>query len=192
MRMRWLFIAPRFENWSENWLENSSEPKAASVAPSDDPQILTSGEIRTAMAKLTAPTRADYRWFTPITTRWSDNDIYGHVNNVIYYSYFDSVANRYLIEEGGLDIHTGDTVGLVVNSGCSYHAPIAYPQPLEGGLRVDRLGNSSVQYGLAIFVSAESQACANGTFTHVFVNRQSNRPVPIPPRIREALASVQV
>ena len=143
------------------------------------------------MAKAHPPSRGDYRWFTPITTRWSDNDIYGHVNNVVYYSYFDSVANRYLIEAGGLDIHTGGTVGLVVNSGCDYHAPIAYPQNLDGGLRVDRLGNSSVTYGIAIFAEDSDEACANGTFTHVFVDRVSNRPVPIPGGIRRALAVLQ-
>lgn len=142
------------------------------------------------MAKTAAPVRADYAWFTPITTRWSDNDIYGHVNNVVYYSYFDSIANRYLIELGGLDIQTGDTVGLVVNSGCDYHAPIAYPQNLEGALRVDRLGNSSVQYGIAIFSADDTLACANGTFTHVFVDRASNRPVSIPPALRAALGAI--
>ncbi len=142
------------------------------------------------MAKAQAPARADYHWFTPITTRWSDNDIYGHVNNVVYYSYFDSIANRYLIEVGGLDIHDGGTVGLVVNSSCDYFAPIAYPQALEGGLRVDRLGTSSVQYGIAIFVAEEEVACANGTFTHVFVDRDSNRPVPIPQQMRDALTAI--
>ena len=144
------------------------------------------------MAKPDIPGRAAHRWFTPITTRWSDNDIYGHVNNVIYYSYFDSIANRYLIEEGGLNIHDGTTVGLVVNSSCNYHAPIEYPQALEGGLRIDRLGNSSVQYGIAIFVAGEDVACANGTFTHVFVDRESNRPVPIPDQMRQALAAIAV
>ena len=142
------------------------------------------------MARTTAPRRSDYHWFTPITTRWSDNDIYGHVNNVIYYSYFDSVANRYLIDAGGLDIHDGETVGLVVNSSCDYHAPLAYPQTLEGALRVDRLGNSSVQYGIAIFAEGAASASANGTFTHVFVNRQNNRPVAIPGRMRTALETI--
>jgi acyl-CoA thioester hydrolase len=144
------------------------------------------------MAKAQAPSRGEYHWFTPITTRWSDNDIYGHVNNVVYYSYFDSVANRYLIEAAGLDIHAGETVGLVVNSGCDYYAPIAYPQALEGALRVDRLGNSSVTYGIAIFVAGEAVACANGTFTHVFVNRVSNRPVAMPELMRAALAAIAV
>lgn len=144
------------------------------------------------MAKADAPTLKDYSWFMPITTRWSDNDVYGHVNNVIYYSYFDSVANRYLIDEGGLDIHDGDTVGLVVNSGCDYYTPVAYPEALRGGLRVDRLGNSSVQYGIGIFREGADQACASGTFTHVFVNKVSSRPVSIPPRMREALAAIAV
>lgn len=142
------------------------------------------------MARAQAPARKDYSWFTAITTRWSDNDIYGHVNNVIYYSYFDSVANRYLIDKGGLDIHHGETVGLVVNSGCDYYSPVAYPEPLEGALRVDRLGNSSVQYGIGIFREGDDQACANGTFTHVFVDRGSSKPVPIPPRLREALLAI--
>jgi acyl-CoA thioester hydrolase len=144
------------------------------------------------MPKAEAPSRKDYPWFTAITTRWSDNDIYGHVNNVIYYSYFDSVANRYLIDEGGLDIHDGDTVGLVVNSACDYYTPVAYPEALQGALRVDRLGNSSVQYGIGIFREGDDQACANGTFTHVFVNRATGRPVPIPPAMREALAAIAV
>jgi acyl-CoA thioester hydrolase len=142
------------------------------------------------MAKPSAPSRDHYHWFTPITTRWSDNDIYGHVNNVIYYSYFDSVANRYLIEVGRLDIHEGASVGLVVNSSCDYHAPVAYPDALEGALRVDRLGNSSVQYGIGIFAEGSGEACANGSFTHVFVDRVSNRPVPIPEPMRSALEAI--
>lgn len=133
------------------------------------------------------PVRRDYRVFYPLTTRWSDNDIYGHVNNVVYYAYFDSVANRYLIEEGGLDITDGAIVGYVVNSGCEYHAPISYPEAIEAGLRVDRLGNSSVQYGIAIFRQGEDSACAHGHFVHVFVERARNRSVPIPAPLRAAL-----
>ena len=139
------------------------------------------------MSKPELPTRADYRVFYPIGTRWSDNDIYGHVNNVTYYSYFDTAANRYLIEEGGLDISDGRIVGYVVNSGCQYHAPITYPEPVEAGLRVDRLGTSSVQYGLAIFRQGIEQAAAHGHFVHVFVDRAADRSVPIPDPLRQAL-----
>lgn len=131
--------------------------------------------------------RGDYRHFQPITTRWHDNDIYGHVNNVTYYSYFDSAVNAYLIAEGGLDIHEGEVVGFVVSSSCDYFASIAFPDVIEVGLRVARLGNSSVQYELAIFRAGEPQACAAGRFVHVFVERSSNRPVTIPATLRRAL-----
>lgn len=136
------------------------------------------------------PQRDDYRVFYPITTRWSDNDIYGHVNNVVYYAYFDSVANRFLIDEGGLDIDDGSIVGYVVNSGCDYLSPVAYPDALEGGLRVDRLGNSSVQYGIGIFKAGEDSPSACGHFVHVFVDRATNQPVPIPRAIRTALEGI--
>jgi acyl-CoA thioester hydrolase len=134
------------------------------------------------------PHRSEYKVFYPISTRWSDNDTYGHINNVVYYSYFDSVANRYLIEEGGLDINDGKIVGYVVQSGCDYHAPASYPEAIEGGLRVDRLGNSSVQYGIAIFRQGEDEALAHGHFVHVFVDRAANKSVPIPQELRAALA----
>ena len=132
--------------------------------------------------------RGDYRHFQPITTRWHDNDIYGHVNNVVYYSYFDSAVNTYLIESGGLDIHAGEVVGFVVSSSCDYFASITFPECIEIGLRVGKLGNSSVQYELAIFKLGEEQACAAGRFVHVFVDRESNRPVGIPESLRAALA----
>jgi acyl-CoA thioester hydrolase len=135
-------------------------------------------------------TRRDYFYFCPITTRWSDNDIYGHINNVTYYSYFDSVANRFLIERGDLDIHAGNMIGLVVSSGCNYHAALAYPDRLEGGMRVNRLGNSSVEYGLAAFREGDDRAAAEGHFTHVFVDRDSRRPVAIPDAIRKALQTL--
>lgn len=131
--------------------------------------------------------RADYRHFQPITTRWHDNDLYGHVNNVVYYSYFDSAVNAYLIESGGLDIHNGEVVGFVVSSSCDYFASIAFPDQIEVGLRVGRLGNSSVQYELAIFKRGEDEASAAGRFVHVFVERATNRPTPIPGRLRAAL-----
>ena len=144
------------------------------------------------MSKTARPTRADYKVFYPITTRRSDNDIYGHVNNVTYYSYFDTVANRYLIEEAGLDISDGSIVGFVVNSGCEYHAPITYPESIAAGLRVDRLGNSSVQYGIAIFREGEQEAAAHGHFVHVFVERAENRSVAIPANLRAALERLAV
>jgi acyl-CoA thioester hydrolase len=136
--------------------------------------------------------RADYRLFQPVTTRWHDNDLYGHVNNVVYYSYFDSAVNSFLIERGGLDIHDGQVVGFVVSSSCDYFASIAFPERIEVGLRVARLGNSSVQYELAIFKAGEDEACAAGRFVHVFVDRQSNRPVAIPDALRLALETLLV
>lgn len=144
------------------------------------------------MAEQPQHPRADYRHFQPITTRWHDNDIYGHVNNVVYYSYFDSAVNAYLIERGGLDIHDGEVVGFVVSSSCDYFASIAFPDLLEVGLRVGKLGNSSVQYELAIFKAGEAQACAAGRFVHVFVYRASNRPTPIPAGLRQALEALLV
>lgn len=135
----------------------------------------------------TQPSRGDYRHFQIIGTRWHDNDLYGHVNNVVYYSFFDSAVNSWLIEEGGLDIHDGPVAGYVVSSGCDYFASIAFPERIEVGLVVGKLGNSSVQYDLAIFKSGEDSACAAGRFVHVFVDRRNNRPVPIPESLRMAL-----
>ncbi len=137
-----------------------------------------------------AETADRYRYFVPITTRWMDNDVYGHINNVTYYSYFDTVANHYLIHEGGLDILTSPVIGLVVESRCSYRAPLAYPDRLRAGLRVDKLGNRSVTYGIGIFKEGEEQASAHGYFVHVFVDRQSRKPVAIPERLRKALARI--
>jgi acyl-CoA thioester hydrolase len=136
--------------------------------------------------------RSDYLHFQGIATRWHDNDVYGHVNNVVYYSYFDSVVNTYLIESGGLDIHSGDVVGYVVSSSCDYFSAIAFPESIEVGLRISKLGNSSVTYELAIFKAGIDNACAAGRFVHVFVNRESNRPQAIPARLREAMTRLVV
>ncbi|KWV85619.1 acyl-CoA thioesterase [Pseudomonas sp. PA-7-1E] len=138
------------------------------------------------------PVRDDYRHFQPITTRWHDNDAYGHVNNVTYYSFFDTAVNTYLIEQGGLDIHDGEVVGFVVSSACDYFASIAFPECIEVGLRVGKLGNSSVQYELAVFKAGEQEARAAGRFVHVFVDRASNQPVPIPGMLREAMQRLLV
>ena len=139
-----------------------------------------------------ADQRQGYKYFSDITTRWMDNDIYGHVNNVVYYSYFDSIANQYLIEKGGLDIHRAEVIGFVVASSCEYKSPVAYPQCLEAGFRVNRLGNSSVEYGIGIFVKGAQIASAYGTFTHVFVDRSTDQSVAIPDSIRAALEAVRV
>jgi acyl-CoA thioester hydrolase len=131
-----------------------------------------------------------YRYFVPITTRWADNDIYGHVNNVAYYSYFDTAANHYLIHEGGLDIHTAQVIGIVVESSCQYFSPLAYPEALRAGVRVDKLGTRSVTYGIAIFRENDDIAVAQGHFVHVFVDRSSNKPVAIPEPLRAALQRI--
>ncbi len=132
------------------------------------------------------PSAADYRHVHAITTRWMDNDVYGHVNNVTYYSYFDTAANAFLIA-AGLDIHAGPVIGLVVESACHYHAPVAYPARLSAGLRVDKLGQRAVTYGLAIFVEGAPAAVAHGHLVHVFVDRITRAPAPIPPPLRDAL-----
>lgn len=135
------------------------------------------------------PKRADYPFHASITTRWNDNDIYGHINNVAYYSYFDTAANLYLIEHG-LDIHAATIIGVVVESKCNYHAPLAYPQPLVAGVRVDKLGKRSVTYGIAIFDDNAELAAAHGHFVHVFVDRASRAAVAIPEPLRAALAKI--
>jgi len=116
-----------------------------------------------------------------------DNDIYGHVNNVTYYSYFDTVINRYLIDHGGLDIQTAPIIGIAAETQCRFRRPFAYPEPVDAGLRVAHLGNSSVRYEIGLFGSAEDEARAEGYFVHVFVERAASKPVPIPAHIRSAL-----
>lgn len=131
------------------------------------------------------PNYADFSVIKNISTRWHDNDIYGHVNNVIYYSFFDTAVNEYLIESG-LDIHEGQEIAFVVNSTCSYFQPLAYPEKIQVGLGIEKIGNSSVTYRLAIF-NAQQECCATGSFTHVFVNRSTNKSIPMPDSIRSAL-----
>ena len=120
-----------------------------------------------------------------------DNDIYGHVNNVVYYSYFDTVINRFLIEAGGLDPQEGTVVGMAVETGCRFHRSLAFPDLVQAGLRIGKLGTSSVRYEVGIFRNDETTACADGHFVHVFVDRASQRPVPIPEPIRAALESLE-
>lgn len=134
--------------------------------------------------------RGDYRVFRHIGTRWMDNDIYGHVNNVVYYSWFDTAVNGWLIEQGVLDIHGGQVIGLVIETQCNYFASLAFPQTIEAGLRVARLGNSSVRYDVGLFARDEPLAAACGHFVHVYVDRQTRRPVPLPDTFRRALQSL--
>ncbi|MBS4101528.1 acyl-CoA thioesterase [Tsukamurella paurometabola] len=126
-----------------------------------------------------------------IPTRWKDNDVYGHVNNVVYYSFFDTVINTFLIREGGLDIHAGDTIGLCVESHCRYDAPLAFPEPVTAGLAVTKLGRSSVTYAVTLF-GADGAAAAEGWFVHVFVDRETRRPAGVPDGIRTALERLLV
>ncbi len=134
--------------------------------------------------------REQYRHFLPIPTRWKDNDVYGHVNNVEYYSYFDTVINTYLIAEGGLDIHRGAAIGLCAESHCRFLGEIAFPETIEAGLRVDKLGNSSVRYGIGLFRRGQDAPAAEGWFVHVFVDRITRKSLPIPTPIRAALARI--
>jgi acyl-CoA thioester hydrolase len=137
------------------------------------------------------PNRRDaYRHFQAIPTRWIDNDVYGHVNNVVYYSYFDTIVNQYLIEHGALDIETSQVVGFVVETGCQYFAPITFPDVVTAGLRVAKLGNSSVRYEIGIFRNAEQGASAQGSFVHVCVDRATRRPTPLPATLRSALERI--
>ena len=140
------------------------------------------------MAETAIERRVDYPHFLTITTRWMDNDLYGHVNNVVYYSFFDTVINQYLIRGGDLDIHAGPVIGLAVETMCRFHRPLTYPESVDAGLRVGKLGNSSVRYEVGLFRSGEELPAATGHFVHVFVDRASRRPAPIPPSIRAALA----
>ena len=131
--------------------------------------------------------RTAYPYFRRIPTRWMDNDVYGHVNNVVYYSYFDTVVNAFLVHEGGLDIESGTVIGLCVESQCRYRSPVAFPDQLDAGLRVAKIGRSSVRYEVAIFRIGERSAAAQGHFVHVFVDRVTRRPVDLPARMRNAL-----
>jgi len=136
--------------------------------------------------------RADFPYFLDITTRWMDNDAYGHVNNVVYYSYFDTVVNGYLIEQGVLEIGRSPVIGLVVETGCQYFSSLAYPDPLQAGLRVARIGGSSVRYEIGIFSKDEPLTAARGFFIHVYVDAATRRPVPLPAPLRAALEPLLV
>ena len=137
-------------------------------------------------------TRDRYPHFMSVQTRWSDNDIYGHVNNVTYYSYFDTVVNCFLIDEGGLDIQQDSIIGVAVETMCNFMKPISYPEPIDAGLRVGNIGHSIVRFEIGIFRKGDEEAVAAGHFVHVFVDRATNAPVPVPDAIRAVLEPIQV
>ena len=136
------------------------------------------------------PGRDGYARWLPVQTRWADNDVYGHINNVVYYSYFDTVINAVLVSDGALDPLAGEVIGLCVESGCRYVAPASYPESLDVGLRVAKLGRSSVRYELGVFRAGGDELCAFGYFVHVFVDRATRRPSELPADLRAALESL--
>jgi acyl-CoA thioester hydrolase len=131
--------------------------------------------------------RNSYSWFLRLATRWADNDSYGHVNNTVYYEWFDTAVNRWLVEAGLLDIEHGDPIGLVVETGCAYFAPLSFPGEVDVGIAIERLGTSSVTYRIGVFAKGADEPAAQGHFTHVYVGRDSRRPVPLPHQWRAKL-----
>ena len=134
--------------------------------------------------------RADYRHLSQIATRWNDNDVYGHVNNVQFYSYFDTVINSYLIHSGALNVSAGPLIGLCAESHCRYISELSFPDLIDAGLRVEHLGRSSVRYGIGLFRAGDVKAAAEGWFVHVFVDRVSRRPTPLTPKLRSTLEAI--
>lgn len=135
--------------------------------------------------------RSDFRVFRAIGTRWADNDVYGHVNNVVYYGWFDTAVNAHLIEAGALDIHAGGVIGLVVETQCHYFEPLSFPQTVWAGLRVAHLGTSSVRYEVGLFADGAERTAAHGHFVHVYVDRASRRPVPLPDALKKTLETLR-
>jgi acyl-CoA thioester hydrolase len=144
------------------------------------------------VSRAPAPTRHDYSHFLTIPTRWNDNDSYGHVNNAVYYYFIDTVVNGYLINNGLLDLKSSQTIGLAVETGCKYYGSIEYPDIVHAGLRVTKLGNSSVTYDIGIFKNAETTASAQGHFVHVYVDEKTRRPVPISAIMRKKLEEIAI
>jgi acyl-CoA thioester hydrolase len=136
--------------------------------------------------------REAYRAWSEISTRWADNDAYGHVNNTAYYAWFDTAVNAWLIEQGLLDIAAGDPIGFVVETGCRYARPLAYPEPVEVGLAVENIGKSSVRYRLGVFAKNKPEAAAEGYFIHVYVDRENRRPAELPPMWRKAFEKITI
>lgn len=142
------------------------------------------------MARAEAHSRKDYFLFWPLQTRWADNDAYGHMNNVVHYALFDTVVNGWLIDQGLLDIQNGKIVGLVVETRCSYFSQLAFPDSVEAGIRITKLGTSSVTYEIALFKQSETQAAAQGSFVHVYVDAKTRKPVPLPENWRKILETI--
>lgn len=138
-----------------------------------------------------AQTREHYHHFRTIPTRWMDNDVYGHINNVVYYSYFDTAVNAYLIEQGALDIEQGPVIGLVVETHCNFFSPLAFPQTVEAGVCVSQIGTSSVRYEIGLFAAGEALTAAHGHFVHVYVDRENRKPTALPNALRLALEKIQ-
>ncbi len=143
------------------------------------------------MTRQTPDSRADYAWFLPIQTRWTDNDVYGHINNAVYYFYFDAAVNAYLIEQGALVINGPGEIGLVVDTCCSYFAPAAFPDTIHAGLRVTKIGTSSVRFEIGIFKNDEQTAVAQGHFIHVYVDEQTRTPAALSDTLRAALTKIE-
>ena len=145
------------------------------------------GETNDAQGRARAR-RSEFRHFLSIPTRWMDNDVYGHVNNVVYYSYFDTVVNEHLVRVAGLEIRRSPVIGVVVETRCSFHRELTFPETVDAGLSVERIGRTSVVYRIGLFRRDEADAAATGRFVHVYVDRQARTPVPVPEPIRQALA----
>lgn len=139
-----------------------------------------------------AKRRSDFKHFHTITTRWMDNDVYGHVNNVVYYSWFDTVVNQFLVANEALDIERSPVIGLVIETQCNYFASLAFPERISAGLRVTKLGNSSVRYEVGIFREGEESASAQGHFIHVYVDRETRKPSAIPEKMRALLQTIEI
>ncbi len=158
----------------------------SSFSPTE-PAVIAPPIVPAAAARAAPQPRSAYRAFRSISTRWGDNDVYGHVNNVVYYSWFDTAVNAHLIEQGALDVEQGAVIGLVIETQCNYFAPLAFPQTVEAGIRVARMGSSSVRYEVGLFAQGETMTAAAGHFIHVYVDRHTRRPCALPARLREVL-----
>lgn len=145
-----------------------------------------------SVTKAAPATREQFRHFLAIPTRWMDNDVYGHINNVVYYSFFDTAVNQYLVERAGLELEISETIGVVVETMCRFHRALSFPEPVEAGLRVSRVGGSSVRYEIGIFRPGDPVAVAAGHFVHVYVDRATRRPSTVPARVRAALEPLMV